>query len=268
MAIKIIREVNADVVKRGSTRAVYAKQHDVNSRFLNVRIQEDGKDIIVAPHLKVLLNVERSDHIESMFYGTVNEDGTVQVPLTTWMLELAGTLVCDISIVSEDPTVAKLTTMQFNIYVESAVVSDESFVDNTEYSVIVDLLKKTADALDAAEKTELKASDALTAATAAQEAAEGIRDGLLEAKNRGDFDGKSAYDFAKEDGYEGTEEDYAHDVNPDNIQAVVPVEGGQGIVVVTEKDKIIVSTNVIISPTDITAGTTPLEPGQSYHVYS
>lgn len=142
MAVQIVREVNADVVKRGSTRAVYAKQHDLNSRFLNVRIQEDGKDLIIDPALTVVLNVARSDNVEGVFYGTVNEDGTVQVPLTSWMLELAGTLVCDISIISEDPAVAKLTTMQFNIYVEAAVVCDSSIVDAEEYSVIVDLLTR------------------------------------------------------------------------------------------------------------------------------
>lgn len=160
MAIQVIREVAADVVKRGSTRAVYAKQYDVNSRFLNVRIQEDGKDIVIGPDLNVILNVERSDKNESMFYGSVNEDGTVRVPLTPWMLELDGTLVCDVSIVSNDPTVAKLTTMSFNIYVEAAVITDETFVETEEYSVIVDLLNKTSAAADVALKAAKAAEEA------------------------------------------------------------------------------------------------------------
>lgn len=158
MSIQIIRDLNADVVKRGVTRAVYAKQYDFNSRFLNIRIQEDGKNIEVKPNLTVVLNVQRPDSQENMFYGTVNDDGTVKVPLTSWMLELAGTLVCDISIISEDPTVAKLTTMQFNVYVEESVVSDASFVETTEYSVIVDLIQKTDKAVQEATKAteELK----------------------------------------------------------------------------------------------------------------
>lgn len=146
MAIQIIREVSADVIKRGATKTVYAKQNDLNSRFMNVRIQEEGKDIVIDPGLTVMLNVERPDKSENMFYGTVNADGTVKVPLTTWMLELAGTLVCDVSIVSEDPTAAKLTTMSFNIYVEEAVVSDESITETTEYSVIVNLLNRVEEA--------------------------------------------------------------------------------------------------------------------------
>jgi len=150
LAVQVIREVNADVIKRGVTKSVYAKQHDLNSRFLNVRIQEDGKDIVIDSTATVILNVERPDRAENMFYGTVNDDGTVKIPMASWMLELAGTLVCDISIVSKDPDVAKLTTMQFNVYVEAAVVADETFIDTVEYSVIVDLLNRAEEAVNTA----------------------------------------------------------------------------------------------------------------------
>lgn len=142
MAIQIVREITADVVKRGSTRTVYAKQNDVNSRFLNIRIQEDGKDIKVESTSTVMLNVERPDKEENIFFGTVNDDGTVKVPLTTWMLEQSGTLVCDVSIVSEDVTVAKLTTMQFSIQVEAAVVTDGDIEESEEYSVVVEILNR------------------------------------------------------------------------------------------------------------------------------
>lgn len=152
MAIQILRDVSADVVKRGSTRAIYAKQHDVNSRFLNVRIKEDGNDIQVNPNAVVMLNVERPDKLKDSFYGSVNEDGTVKVPLTSWMLELDGTLSCDISAVSTEPEEVKLTTMKFNIYVEEAVVSDGAIVETPEYSVIVDLLNRTSWAAEKAEK--------------------------------------------------------------------------------------------------------------------
>jgi hypothetical protein len=145
LAIQIIREVTADVVKRGSTKAVYAKQYDINSRFLNVRIQDDGKDIVVDSNLTVILNAKRADKAEKMFYGSINADGTVKVPLDAWILELAGTAVCDISLVSSDPKVAKLTTMQFNVYVEEAVFSEGDVDDSEDYSVVVDLLTRIDD---------------------------------------------------------------------------------------------------------------------------
>lgn len=170
MAIQIIREVTADVVKRGSTRTIYAKQNDFNSRFLKVRIQADGKDIVVKSTSTVILNVERSDNAKDMFYGAVNEDGTVTTPLTSWMLALEGTLVCDISIVSINPSEAKLTTMKFNIVVEAAVNGDESIVDTEEYSVIVDLLDRAEEAMkasNAANRAEAAANIAVTEASKA-----------------------------------------------------------------------------------------------------
>lgn len=160
MSVQIIREVSADVVKRGTTRAVYAKQNDLNSRFLNIRIKEDGKDIAVDKGLTVMLNVSRPDGSANMFYGTVNEDGTVQVPMTSWMLEQVGTVVCDVSIVAEGSSVAKLTTMQFNIYVEAATVADEEFIATQEYSVIVDLLNRTTESKTIAEEAARSAEEA------------------------------------------------------------------------------------------------------------
>jgi len=153
LALHIIREISTDVIKRGTTRAIYAKQNDLNSRFLNVRIQADGKDLIIDPSYTVLLNVERSDKAENVFVGTVNDDGTVQVPLTPWMLELEGTLVCDISIVSGDPSEAKLTTMYFNIQVEESVVRDENIVIPEDRELVVELITRTV----AVEKEEEEA---------------------------------------------------------------------------------------------------------------
>lgn len=164
---QIVRQITADVVKRGSTRSVYAKQNDLNSRFLNVLIQEDGTNIVVDSTSTVTMNVERPDKLTDIFYGTVNADGSVKVPLTSWMLELEGTLVCDISIIDKDPEVAKLTTMQFNIYVEAAVVGDEVIIETEEYSVIVDLLARTTRAAEIAEKA---AQDASTLREACEEA--------------------------------------------------------------------------------------------------
>lgn len=191
MAVQICRDLNVDVIKRGSSRVVYAKQNDVNSRFLNVRIQEDGADMNVKSTWSVMFNVTRSDNLSDVFKGSVNEDGTVKVPLTAWMLELEGTLVCDISLVSDDPEVAKLTTMSFNIYVEGAAVSDATITEKEEYSVIVDLLTRTAD-------TEAKTR--------------ALYDDIANKYTNGEFDGKSAYDYAKEKGYTGTEEEFAEEM--------------------------------------------------------
>lgn len=182
MAIQIIREVTADVVRRSSAKGIYAKQNDMNSRFLNIRIQEDGKNIVVESDVTVLLNVERPDRASNIFYGEVNPDGTVKVPLTSWMLELVGTLVCDVSIVYQDVAAMKLSTMQFNIYVEAAVITDEHIEDTEEYSVIVDLLSR-------AEAADKLTSDNVERAMAAAEAATAVCSAAMESIEASKADG-------------------------------------------------------------------------------
>lgn len=217
MAIQIIREISADFIKRGSTRVIYAKQNDCNSRFLNVRIQSDGQEFYVEPDTKVVINVERPDKAENMFYGTVNTDGTVQVPLTAWMLELAGIISCDISLIYEGDPVVKLTTMQFYVNVEAAVVSDPSYGDDTELSVIVELFEKAKESYEEAAGFAERAEAAAIAAENASPTAVVERDltgaTLVVTDKNGRYtakinDGKSAYDYAKLGGYPGTEKEF------------------------------------------------------------
>lgn len=132
MAIQIVRELEADVFKRGTSRAVYAKQFDSNSRFLKVRIKEDGKEFKVDSSVEVLFNVERSDGLKRSVAGSVNADGTVLVPLTKWMLETKGKLACDISLVEDGEDGARLTTMKFYVEVEEAAVPEGYIFEGDE----------------------------------------------------------------------------------------------------------------------------------------
>lgn len=169
MAVQIIRNVSADVVKRGTTRNIYAKQYDLNSRFLNVRIQEDGKDIIVNHNSIVTLNVKRSDGEVNTFDGVVNPDGTVTVPIPSWLLSVAGTHVCDISTISRGSVDIKLTTMQFNIIVEAAAASDEALAATEDYGLIVSLLNRVETAADQAEAAANNATQVVAACDGAAE---------------------------------------------------------------------------------------------------
>ena len=178
MSLQVTNDIVTDVVKRSTGKAVTAKQNDTGSRFLNVRIQNGGKDIDIqnTAGVKVLLNVQRPDGsagiIES---GTVEEDGTVRVELTSWALEQAGTVSCDISIVNPNED-AKLTTMTFYVQVEAAVCDDEYIEDLEEYSLIVELLNETREAHKIATEAQTLAEEAI------EKANEAI-DGANEAAN-------------------------------------------------------------------------------------
>ena len=173
----VVRNVVADVLNRNTSKPVVAKQHDANSRFLNVRIQESGKDMNIAGADQVILNVQRPDESTGMIRGSVNADGTVKVELSAWMLEQAGTVSCDISIVKE-ATSAKLTTMTFYIEVEAAACCDGDIIETDDYTVLVELITQTQDACDRAteaanlaETTVQMCSDATQYATDAADTA-------------------------------------------------------------------------------------------------
>ena len=175
----VVRDVVADVLSRNSVKPVVAKQNDASSRFLNVRIQENGKDMNIDSTCSVVLNVQRPDGSVGMIRGSINEDGTVRVGLSSWVLEQAGTVSCDISVVREDST--KLTTMTFYVEVEPAVCCDGDIIDTEDYSVLVDLINDTQNAYDlvneAAEQataTVRMCADATAAAIEATKRIDGI----------------------------------------------------------------------------------------------
>ena len=144
----VIRDVVADVLSRTTNKPVVAKQNDANSRFLSVRIQENGRDMNIDGSYEVFLNVQRPDGSVGIIRGSVNDDGTVKVELSAWVLEQAGTVSCDISIVKEGST--KLTTMTFYIEVEAAACCDGDIVETEEYSVLTELIIQTQDACSTA----------------------------------------------------------------------------------------------------------------------
>ena len=180
--LQVTREIITDVTVRSTGKAVIAKQHDTGSRFLNVHIQESGKPVNITSPATVLFNVLRPDGTSGEFYGSVNEDGTVRVVLTSWMLGQPGIVSCDISIVSES---AKLTTMTFYIEVEAAVRCDEDIEETDEYNVIVDLLAQTQEAYD-------MAAAAATQATYVVETCAGAAESAHAAAQRADDAAKHA----------------------------------------------------------------------------
>ena len=182
--LEVVREVVADVTTRSTSKLVVAKQNDAGSRFLNVRIKDGGKSLDMPNTATVILNAQRPDNSVGTFYGKANDDGTVRVELNSWILEQAGTIACDISVVYENS--AKLTTMTFYVEVEAAVASNESIEDTNEYSVIVDLLGRTERAANQAEEAANQAEEAARGATILRENCEEATQEAREVTERAD----------------------------------------------------------------------------------
>lgn len=169
---QITKILNVDVAKKNRFQALVAKQYDSKSRYLKVQLQNEGVDIAVESGCTVVMNARRADGESKGYAGSVNEDGTVTVPITSWMLALDDVVVCDVSVV--DASARKLSTMSFEIEVDPASYSGDDIAEDDSYDLLVALLANVADATagvqeatNAANQSAQKAEDAATAANSA-----------------------------------------------------------------------------------------------------
>lgn len=110
--------VKLNVSKLNVLKDIFAKQKDSNSRFLNCLFFDgDGRRFVPVTQGNVVINAERSDGSYRSFVGSINDDGSVRVPLTNWMLDKAGDLVCSVTVYEG---AEKLTTAAFQIFVQKA----------------------------------------------------------------------------------------------------------------------------------------------------
>ena len=147
--IEIIKELDVEVTKPNIFQAIVAKQYDMNTRFLKVTFKDGGTriDIPYVETAKVVINAERRDGQSKGFDGVINNDGTVTVPLHSWMLELDGTVICDISVIdTASDNNKKLTTTSFTLIVEKAAYGGDDVTDDPQYDVLVSLIETCAEA--------------------------------------------------------------------------------------------------------------------------
>ena len=162
--IKIVKELNIEVTKPNVFQALVAKQYDMNTRFLKVTLTDNGTKVNVpySGDVKVVINAERQDGQSKGFDGEVNEDGTVTVPLHSWMLELEGLVICDISVIKiTENTSKKLTTTSFDLMVEKAAYGGDDITTDPQYEVLVRIMEDCNNAKATAEKAVETSKQAL-----------------------------------------------------------------------------------------------------------
>lgn len=155
----ILKELTVDVAQLNRFAAVVAKQYDKQSRFLKVHLTNEGTPIVVAAGTTVTINARRADGTGRSFYGSVNEDGSVNVPITYWMLELDDTVECDISLISDNNEVM-LTSTLFQIEVQYAAVGTDEIEEDEDYPIFLQLLQEVEDAVEEVDRA-VAAVDAL-----------------------------------------------------------------------------------------------------------
>ena len=160
---KIVKSLSLDVSRQNRIQAVVAKQYDKDSRFLKIQLMDEGEPIVVDQSSVVTINASRADNASKAFAGEVNEDGTVTVPITYWMLELDDKVGCDVSVV--DAQGRKLSTLNFTIEVEHSNYSGDDISEDENYDLLVTLLAEVAEAKDAEAKRVVAENARVTAET-------------------------------------------------------------------------------------------------------
>ena len=169
--IEIIKELNIEVSSPNVFQAVVAKQYDMNTRFIKATFVDNGDKIYIDPDatVKVIINALRPDGESKGFDGEVNQDGTVTVPLHSWMLDQVGTVTCDISVIdTETDDNRKLTTTSFTLFVEKAAWGGGDITSDSQYDVLVELLNTCSTAGEVAEEALQKSNEAIKRAESAK----------------------------------------------------------------------------------------------------
>ena len=149
--IKIVKELNIEVARPNVIQAIVAKQYDANSRFLKITFIDGGKPINIPTTAKVVINAERKDGQSNSFEGVVNDDGTVTVPLHSWMLELEGTVICDISAIdTAENEGGKLSTTSFTLVVEKSSHGGSDISNDPQYDILLSLIEQVESFSDGA----------------------------------------------------------------------------------------------------------------------
>lgn len=160
----ITKEITIDVAKTSVFQTIVAKQNDSNSRFLKVTITNEGKFLPIETSSSVIIDGLRDDGESKAFIGMVNNDGTVTVPLTSWLLALNGMVKCDITIVDSENR--KLSTLLFYLAVEEAIYDDTDITEDENFDLLVELLGEVAKAKAGVDEILLEAGNAASYANA------------------------------------------------------------------------------------------------------
>lgn len=152
---QIIQKISVEVSKPNFFQAIVAKQYDSGTRFVKATFIHNNEKVHIEPTATVTINATRCDGSKDSFAGEVNDDGTATLPLTYWMLELVGTVKCDISVLSGD---SRLTSTNFDLEVEKASNNGGDVSEDESYDVLLSLVERV-EAIENTESTTNKVTE-------------------------------------------------------------------------------------------------------------
>lgn len=165
--------IQLDTVRKNNVRLIYAVQNDYGARWITAEITTDGRKNDIGITAAVSINAKRPDGKKSAFSGVVNADGTVKVPVTSWMMETEGEVICSVSAVGEG---YRLTTTQFYVQAQESIWDGTSgpSADDPNRDVILEIIA-SENVRIANETARISAENGRKSAETARADAESVR---------------------------------------------------------------------------------------------
>lgn len=163
---RIVEEICVDTAAAGNCVSVAAKQGDTDSRFLKISICKNGEPISIESDSVVTMGVCRADGSEVLLRGEINDDGTVNMPIASCVLEKSGVAECDVSVVDSEGR--RLTAFLFKLEIQRAVCGEKVISEDENYSLLVSLISECTDIKKDCEKSANEAKSAAEAAYLAE----------------------------------------------------------------------------------------------------
>lgn len=135
--MRIFHYLTADLSKRNTYKAISAKQLDCNSRFLKIKLLDNGNEFTVESNTEIVAAVKRN---EVRAYKCSFEDGYVIMPLSTWVLSESGYVDCEIILLGT-ATNTKLSSFSFSLDVEQNIYNDETITTDDNYDLLLSLIQ-------------------------------------------------------------------------------------------------------------------------------
>jgi hypothetical protein len=152
-------KITIDIHKKNEYVYIYAKQYDQDTRKVEVTITDNDEPIVLQEGAKARVRYSKRDkkggYIEIEKADIINN--VVYLTLTQQMLTASGKVTIDIEfyefVTGEDGHVTyhNLSTATFYIYVAPAAIDEKTIISSNEFSVLVNALVRTEEALAEAE---------------------------------------------------------------------------------------------------------------------
>lgn len=181
----ITQNITLDLSQKSPYQYLYTKQGDEQSRYVCVRLTNEGKEYCptgVAANLRA----RKPDGTMVFDPATVNEDGTITLELTRQLLAVPGTVLADVCLCGSKGQI--LSTVSFAIQVDMAP-SGEKVDSTSEFLTLMDLVGRAESTLTTDRSLSIwdRAADAKATGDALkkqQGLVDGALDGILQVEKK------------------------------------------------------------------------------------